>query len=115
MDYRIALGPLYILLFFSFCLLAYIQPILHWLADDFGNTTMLACLAAYFGIIVGLVWAINKINKAFPTLDLPPSSNRQGVIWDVAATYEEARPNVAAEKSPPVKVRSETGKPDVEL
>jgi hypothetical protein len=101
--YRIALGLLYGLLFAGLALLGFGLRITHWVADNAGLKPMLVCVLAYIGIMSSLVWAINKINKAFPTLDLPPSSTHSGQAWFVKQVVVDVVSDVAAEKSPPIK------------
>ena len=84
-------------------LLPYAVRIAHWVADNAGLEAMLACVLAYIGIMSGLVWAINKINKAFPTLDFPPSRAHSDHAWFVKQVVVDVVQDVAAEKSPPVK------------
>ncbi|MER8430437.1 hypothetical protein [Mesorhizobium caraganae] len=103
MYHRIALGLLYGLLFASLAFLAFSVRIAHWAADNAGLKAMLACVLAYIGIVYGLVWAINKINKAFPTSDLPSSSAHSEHAWFVEPVVVDVESDVAAEKSPPIK------------
>ena len=101
-PYRIALGFLYVLLFSGLSLMAFGLSVTHWIADNIGLKSMLGCLAAYIGIMCGLVWAINKINAALPTLDIPPSNSLPGQAWDIEETviHDEAS-LTAVEKSQP--------------
>lgn len=101
--HRIVLGLLYVLLFSGLSLMAFGLRITHWIADNAGLKSMLACVLAYIGVMSGLVWAINKINKAFPTLDLPASSNHPGQAWFVEQVAIDVESDVGAEKSPPTK------------
>jgi hypothetical protein len=64
---------------------------------------MLACVLAYIGLMSGLIWAINKINKAFPTLDFPPSSTHSDHAWFVDQVTIDVVPDVAHDKAPPIK------------
>ncbi|RUX24356.1 hypothetical protein EOA23_22190 [Mesorhizobium sp. M2A.F.Ca.ET.042.01.1.1] len=100
---RIALGLLYGLLFIGLALLAYAVRAAHWVADNAGLKAMLACVLVYIGVMSGLVWAINKINKAFPTLDFPPSSTHSDHAWFVDQVAVDIVPEVAHDKSPPIK------------
>lgn len=75
----------------------------HWVADNAGLEAMLACVLAYIGIMSGLVWAINKMSKAFPTLNFPPSSTHSDHAWFVNQVTVDVVPDVAAEKLPPIK------------
>ncbi|WP_217576172.1 hypothetical protein [Mesorhizobium sp. GbtcB19] len=101
--HRIALGLLYGLLFTGLALLGYAERTAHWVADNAGLKAMLACVLAYIGVMSGLVWAINKINKAFPTLNFPPSSRHSDHAWFVNQVTVDVVPDVAHEKSPPIK------------
>jgi hypothetical protein len=84
-------------------LLSFSERTAHWVADNAGLKAMLACVLAYIGILCGLVWAINKINKAFPTLDLPSSSAHFEHAWFVKPVVVDVESDVSAEKSPPIK------------
>ncbi|MBZ9997443.1 hypothetical protein [Mesorhizobium sp. BH1-1-4] len=83
---RIALGLLYVLIFSGFALVAFGVSIAHWITAIIGLKSMLGCLMAYIGVMCGLVWAINKINAALPTLDIPPASNLLGQAWGIEET-----------------------------
>jgi hypothetical protein len=100
-HHRIALALLYILLFSGLSLMAVGLSVTHWIADNMGPKPMLACVVAYISVMSGIVWAINKINRAYPTLDLPDPSNHPGQAWFVEQVVVDVESDVAAEKSPP--------------
>jgi hypothetical protein len=72
LRYKIALGFLYSVFFTSLAALKLGLAVTHWAFAKFGLYPMVAGLAAYAMIPVGSVWLINKINRDWPALMLPP-------------------------------------------
>ena len=71
-KYKIAIGLLSLVAFAVLALLKLATPILHWALAELGLYLTLAGVGAWLSVLLGSVWLINKINRDWPTLSLPP-------------------------------------------
>jgi hypothetical protein len=96
----VALRLLYVFLFLCLVGLSLVQPAAHWLSTNFGFWTMIAGLAGYAGIVGGAIALINKINRDWPSFELP--SAKSAPMWDIEEPeiYVEQSVNYADNRPP---------------
>lgn len=63
-EHYILRKGLHVLLFFSFVGLALGQPVGHWISTTYGGWITLEAVAAYAVYLAGLIWLVNRVNKA---------------------------------------------------
>lgn len=95
-NHRPVLRFLYVLLFFSFVGMSLGQPIGTWISATFGGWATVEALAAYAAYVAGLIWLINRINKAarfeVPATSSSPMTEIDFIRREVrAAEYSEGR------------------------
>ena len=62
--HRPVLGFLYLLLFVSFVAMSLGQAVGGWISTTYGGWVTLEAVAAYGAYLAGLIWVINRVNKA---------------------------------------------------
>ena len=66
---------LYVLLFFSFIGVAVGQPVGGWISANYGGRVTAEAIAGYAIYLAGLIWLINRINKA-RRIEVPVAASR---------------------------------------
>lgn len=106
-HHRPVLGFLYGLLFVSFVGMSLGQPVGSWISTNYGGWVTLEAVVAYGAYLVGLIWLINRINKAMgfvppanPAPLLGPMVTEMQFIRNLKASeYSDDRPADVASDS----------------
>ena len=73
-HYRPLLGFLYALLFVSFVGISLGQSVGGWISTNYGGWVTLEAVTGYGFYLAGLIWLINRVNKAMGFV--PPSTSK---------------------------------------
>ena len=102
MDHHVVLRILYGVLFLYICLLGIVISAGHWITSHFGAWAIWGAFAVYGAGAAGLIWLINRVGDAFPTLDFPPDDTPPWSKGRIRQTSFYVDPGAStAEKSPP--------------
>ena len=96
----IALRFLYAFLLVGLCCVGVLGQTAQWLDAKFGVWIMWGCIAAYAGIMAGVVALINKINRDWPTFDPPPAI--KAPQWRVGQLLSFQRQSAQSAKPLPI-------------
>lgn len=78
---------LYGLIFAGFSVVPFGLSTAHWLARAYGVSGLLVSLGTYIGVMTLLLWVVNRVNDAAPTLTLTPAAGI-GVGLPIEETVE---------------------------